>query len=233
MKKAEKTRGYAEDIDYSREFIIELGRQFDFDGNNPEIIEEINYIRDGYIAYQAAEGHDDYSIQVRAKFVEVKKAINNFRTVLKKYETQDLATEMYWGARRLKEVKPMTEFPELTEFEKTRGMPYYLELFRLLNVLDTGLNSSIANLAPSLGRKPDFPVQAVVRRAAEFWEGYLGRKFTVDYHGSEGLTRAFLFVQKLINEIKPTSDNKIINAMRAEISIRNKDKKIPENYIAP
>lgn len=227
MKNAENPRKHADDVDYSPLFIVELGKQFDFDGDNPEIIEEINYIRSGYIAYQAAEDHDAYSKEVRSKYVEVNKAIAKFRAILKKHETQDLATEMYWGARLLKEMKPTTEFPELTEFEKTRGKPYYLELLRLLRILEAGVDKSIDHLAPSSGRKPDYPVQALVRRAAEFWEDYLDRKFTVDYHDNTGLTPAFLFVQKLINEIEPTPDNKIINAMRAEIHIRNKDKKNP------
>lgn len=228
MKNAENARNHADDKDYSPQFVIELGEQFEFDGNNPEIIEEINYIRSGYIAYQAAEGHEAYSKQVRSKYVEVNKAIANFRTVLKEHETQDLATEMYWGARLLNEPKPQTEFLDITEFEKTRGKPYFLELLRLLRILESGVDKSIDHLAPLPGRKPDYPVQALVRRAAEFWEDYLDRKFSVDYHGSEGLTRAFLFAQRLINEIEPTPDNKIINAMRAEIAARNKDKKNPK-----
>jgi len=228
MKNAENLRKHADDVDYSALFIVELGKQFDFDGENPEIIEEINNIRSGYIAYQAAEGHEAYSKQVRSKYVEVNKAIAKFGAVLKKHETQDLATEMYWGARLLNEPKPQTEFSDITDFEKTRGKPYYLELLRLLRILEKGVNKNIDHLAPLPGRKPDYPVQALVRRAAEFWEDFLDRRFTVDYHGSEGLTRAFSFVQKLINEIEPTPDNKIINAMRAEITARNKDKKNPE-----
>lgn len=42
MKNAENPRKHADDMDYSPLFIVELGEQFDFDGNNPEIIEEIN-----------------------------------------------------------------------------------------------------------------------------------------------------------------------------------------------
>ncbi|GJL90905.1 hypothetical protein [Hyphococcus sp.] len=228
MKNAENPRNHADDRDYSPLFIIELGKQFDFDGNNPEIIEEINYIRSGYIAYQAAEGHEAYSKEVRSKYIEVNKAIAKFRAVLKKHETQDLASDMYYGALHLGEAPPQTEFPEITEFEKTRGKPYFLELMRLLRILEKGVDKNIDHLAPLPGRKPDYPVQALVRRAAEFWEDFLDRKFTVDYHGSEGLTSAFSFVQKLINEIEPMPDNKIINAMRAEITARNKDKKIPE-----
>lgn len=225
MKNAENPRKHADDVDYSPLFIVELGRQFDFDGHNPEIIEEINYIRSGYIAYQAAEGHEAYSKEVRSKYVEVKKGIDKFRAVLKKHESQDFASDMYYGALYLRETPPQTEFPEITEFEKTRGKPYFLELMRLLRILEKGVDKNIDHLAPLPGRKPDYPAQALVRRAAEFWEDYLNRKFKLDHHGDAAWTDAFLFVQRLINEITPTPDNKIINAMRAEIRIRNKDKK--------
>ncbi len=228
MKNAGNPGKPADESDYSPLFIIELGREFEFDGNDPKIIAELNYIRSGYVAYQAAEGHEAHAKQVRSKYVEVSKAISKFRAVLDKQENQDLESDMYYGALALGEAPPQTEFAKITEFEKTRGRPYYLELIRLLRILEAGVDKCIDHLAPSPGRKPDYPVQALVRRAAQFWEDYLDKKFTVDYHGGEGLTRAFSFVQKLINEIEPTPDNKIINAMRAEIGARNKDKKNSE-----
>ncbi len=225
MKNAENLKDHAGDGDYSPLFVIELGKQFNFDGENSEIIGEINYIRDGYIASKSADGLEAHSKAVRAKYFEIKKTTNKFRAILKKHETQDLASDMYYGALYLRETPPQTEFPEITEFEKTRGKPYFLELMRLLRIFEKGVDKNIDHLAPLPGRKPDYPVQALVRRAAEFWEDYLNRKFKIDYHADAAWTDAFLFVQRLINEIESTPDNKIINAMRAEIRIRNKDKK--------
>jgi len=222
MEDNESANEGLEDRDYSSQFIIELGAEFKFDGNCPKIIDEINYIRSGYIAYKAADGFEAYDKSVRAKYNEVNKSIHEFRAVLEKHETQDLATDMYFGARKLNEPKPQTEFPEITEFEKTRGKPYYLELLRLLRVLEAGVGRNIDNLSPARGRKKDYAIEAIVRRCADFWEDYLNRKFTVDYHDGVGLTQAFLFVQKLLNEIEEIPDIKIITAMRSEITNRNK-----------
>jgi len=77
----------------------------------------------------------------------------------------------------------------------------------------------------------DYTIECVVRRSADFWGDHLNRKFTVDYHKGAGLTPAFLFVQKLINEIELIADNKIINAMRSEIALRNKDKMLRNKMV--
>jgi hypothetical protein len=207
---------------FSPEFIVKLGDEFKFDGNSQKIIDEINYIRSGYVVARNADGHEAYGQSARKNYIEIYKGIHEFRTVLERHETQDLASDMYYGALELNEPEPQTEFLELSEFEKTRGKPYYLELLRLLMILETGVEKTIDNLSPTRGRKRDYAVEAAVRRAADFWQIFLKEKFTVDYRAGAGLTRAFLFVQKLLNEIEPVPENKIITAMRSEIANRNK-----------
>ncbi len=208
--------------DFSPEFIVNLGDEFKFDGNSQKIIDEINYIRSGYVIARNADGHEAYSKSARKKYIEINKSIHEFRTVLEKHESQDLASDMYYGALGLNEPKPETEFLELSEFEQTRGKPYYLELLRLLMILEAGVEKTIDNLSPTRGRKRDYAIEAAVRRAADFWVIFLKRRFTVDYHEGSGFTQAFQFVQKLLNEIEPVPNKKIITAMRSEISNRNK-----------
>ncbi|PHS21041.1 MAG: hypothetical protein COA85_13425, partial [Robiginitomaculum sp.] len=140
-------------------------------------------------------------------------------------ENHDLPSDMYFGALRLDEQKPQTEFPEITDFEKTRGKPYYLELLRLLRILEAGTDIAIERFSPPFGRRRDYAVEAVVRRSADFWEDGLGKKFTHDYQKGAGLTRSFLFVQRILNGIEPIDDTKITTAIRSVIATRNENKK--------
>ncbi len=210
------------DEDYSAQFIFALGAEFDFDGANPEIVDEINYIRNGYIASKRVDGLQAYDKEARRDYLELKTGIDEFFAKLNKHGAANSANDMYFGALYLREQKPQTEFSEITDFEKTRGKPYYLELMRLLRILGKGIDRNIEYLAPPRGRRPDYAIQTLVRRAAEFWVGYLDRNFTVDYHKGAGLTPAFEFVKMLALEIdEAITDTKIITVMRTEIAERN------------
>ena len=232
MKNAENPRKHADDRDYSPLFIIGLGKQFDFDGNNPEIIEEINYIRSGYSMSKAFDGHEDYRKEVRADYKAVKKAIDKFRASLEQHKSLDLANDMYFGALYSQEPRPLTVFPELTEFEYTRGKPFYLELERFLRVLGAGADKAIEHLSPEKGRPKNYAVESLVRRAADFWIDYLGRKFTIDHHDGTGLTPAFRFVQRLANEIEKIPGKTLVTNMRKEIRNRNQGKIERAEYLA-
>jgi len=214
------------DPGYSSNFIEALGKEFGFNGKCPEIIEEINYIRNGYFSATAADRIEASKKPLRADYAKLKQGIEEFRALIESPESQDLSFDMYLGALRLDESKSQTEFPEITALKKTSGKPYYLELLRLLRILEAGTDIAIEQFSPPLGRPRDYAVEAVVQRSADFWEDNLGKKFTHDYHDGSGLSRSFLFVQRLLNDIKPIEDKKITTAMRSVIATRNEN---PQN----
>jgi hypothetical protein len=111
------------DQDYSADFIEALGKEFGFNGQCPKIIEEINYIRNGYFSATAADRIEVSKKPLRADYAKLKQGIEEFRALIESHENHDLPSDIYFGALRLEESKPQTEFPEITAFKKTSESP--------------------------------------------------------------------------------------------------------------
>lgn len=208
------------DAVYSDEFLAELGAGFKFDALAPKMASEIRVVGWRYLVEQAIDNDDgEMRRQTRREYQALKKQINDFAELLLRPEYTDIASDMYFAALRLREPPPKTNFPELTEFEKTRGAPYLAELVRLLRLLDAAAEDGIKCFSPPKGRKKKYAVENFARRAAYIWTDMLGQAFTIDYHEGAGLTRAFEFVKALLNRLDASvPDRAIITGMRATIA---------------
>ena len=159
---------------------------------------------------------------VGTDYKALKKKVSEFRTFLTQPEYGDLASDLYLAALHRNESAPETDFPEITDFERTRGEPYLLELKRLLSLLEDATNIALDNSAVPKGRKPDCPLLGLVRRLAYVWTELLNQKFSIDYHKGSGLTNAFQFVSLVVQRIVPgIRDTEIVTTMRTIVSELN------------
>ena len=211
---------------YSDEFLSQLSAKFEFDACTEEYTREIRDIGERYFRDLKIFNNKEDQQRNRERYKRLKKQITNFAEFLTRPEYIDIESDMYFAALRLREPAPETEFPQLTEFQKTRGAPYLAEFVRLLRLLDNAADAGIESFAPERGRKRNYPVENFVRRSHYVWSNMLGRPFTVDYHKGSGVTPAFKFVKTLFHEIDDKIPEKtIITAMRKLIADNNENKR--------
>jgi hypothetical protein len=159
---------------------------------------------------------------VGADYKALKKTVSDFRVFLEQPECSDLASDLYLAALHRNEPAPEADFPEITDFERTRGEPYLLELKRLLSLLEDAADLAVDYSAVSKGRKPDYPLLGLVRRLAYVWTELLKQKFSIDYHKGSGLTPAFQFVSLIVRRVIPDiRETEIVTAMRTIVSELN------------
>ena len=159
---------------------------------------------------------------VGADYKALKKKVSDFRAFLEQLEYSDLSSDLYWAALHKNEPAPKTDFPEVADFERTRGEPYLLELKRLLSLLEDATDIALDNSAVPKGRKPDYPLLGLVRRLAYVWTELLKQKFSIDYHKGSGLTSAFQFVSLIVRRVIPdVRETEIVTAMRKIVSELN------------
>lgn len=166
--------------------------------------------------------YEDELKSVGADYKALKKKVSDFRAYLELPEYSNLASDLYSAALHKNEPAPKTDFPEITDFERTRGEPYLLELKRLLSLLEDAADIARDRSAIPKGRKPDYPLLGMVRRLAYVWTELLKQKFSIDYHKGSGLTPAFQFVSLVVQKVIPDlRDTEIVTAMRTIVSELN------------
>lgn len=202
---------------YSDEFLSDLGAQFDFDALGEQMASEIRMIGRHYlIELSAFDG--EMRAEQRKRYQRLKMQVLRFQQFLSDPEL-DIENNMYWAAWRTGEPAPQTDFPQLSEFEKTRGAPYWAELKRLLLLLDQAADHNVERFAPLRGRKRNEALEDFVQRCAFIWEHMLGRRFSLDHHHGIALTEAGQFVTVMINRFDPLiREQSIITAMRNYIA---------------
>ena len=157
-------------------------------------------------------------------YKQLKKKVSDFRAFLERPEYVDLASDLYLAALHKNEPAPETDFSEITDFERTRGEPYLLELRRLLSLLEHATELALDNSTVPKGRKPDYPLLGLIRRLAYVWAELLKQKFSIDYHKGSGLTPAFQFVSLVVQKIVPdVREEQIVTAMRSIVKELNRE----------
>lgn len=150
-----------------------------------------------------------------ADYEPLKEKVAQLRTLLEQPEYSELAFDLNMAALHRNEPVPQTDFPEITDIEKTNGMPYLLELKRLLSLLEDATDNALERLSVPKGRKRNYPLEGLVRRLAEIWINCLGQEFKLDHHKGSGTTAAFVFVRLVVEKIIPDiEDTPIVTAMR-------------------
>jgi hypothetical protein len=204
---------------YTDDFLTELGKSFGFNALQNGLTAKIKLIGLRYIRIRGAQLKTEKKHD-RQEYERRQRIIDNFTEALKCWESDDIATDSYFAALKLREPRPETDFPDLTEHQKIRGEPYLRELHRILKVLKAGNQIWLEEFKSRPGKSKNAGLESLVRNAAEFWVTDLRGKFTVDYHEGAGLGRAFEFVQTLMKPIDDVTDEQIITAMRTEIRTR-------------
>jgi hypothetical protein len=195
---------------YTDAFLAEVQQQFEFDAIQPETTTRLRDIARRYILGRRIENQPNLLKADRRRYQDLQKATERYISVLKKYQDDDLGSDMALAAEQLDGALPETPDPER----------HYLQIVFLLEALRTVAIRQAGHLATRAGRPKNFGLEDLVRHAAEFWIGALGRPFRIDYHQGAGVTRAFEFIRALVTPIDDVSDRQIVTAMRAEIAKR-------------
>ena len=206
---------------YTDEFISDIAVRFDMEMEPRELARELRNIGHRYIQMSRLPDRDALVREDRKEYTSLNGLTANFITALQAWASRDLAGEMAQTARSLNEPRPMTEFPDLTDHQRQRGDAYHYELLRLLTLLENSTDQRIRYLTSSGGRPLNYGLEILTRKAADFWTERLGRRFTIAYHQGIGTTRAFDFVQALLEPFDEVTDIQITTAMRAEVKSRN------------
>jgi hypothetical protein len=196
---------------YTDTFLADLQRQFGFDATSPETAARIRDLARRYILGRRTENQPDFLKTERRAYLAIQEATERYLALLKDHEDRDLAADMDMAARQSGWERPETAEPERL----------YRQLLRLLDLLRNAAIQQARHLESHGGRPKNFGLGDLVRHAAHFWTGTLGRQFSIDYHQGAGTTPAFDFVKALVVPIDDVSDQQIVTAMRAEIAKRN------------
>lgn len=206
---------------YGHEFLSELGALFNFDGLNKEYAGELRNNARLYFVERDFPSDNEEKAATRKRYKRLKKAALDFRDLISDPDYSDLHVDMYYAGLRWRESPPKNDFPELTDFEKTRGKPYFLELKRLLHLIDNAADAMIENSSPPKGRKKNIALENFVRRTAFIWADLLKKPFTYNDKKEDHKTQAFFFALNLIRRIDPSvTEENISTAMRAVIKER-------------
>jgi|TARA_R100001198_G_C5199189_1_gene188860 hypothetical protein len=203
----------------------DIARQFEFEPFTEHVRNELRVVARRYVLDQKIFGnYESYRKSVGADYKPLNQKVSEFRGLLERPEYVDLASDLYLASLHKNEPAPETDFPEITDFERTRGEPYLLELKRLLSLLEDATDLVLEHSAIPKGRKADNPLLSLVRRLAYVWTELLKQKFTIDYHKGSGLTPAFQFVslvgQKIIPDVR---EEQIVTAMRSIVKELNRE----------
>jgi hypothetical protein len=206
---------------YTDDFLTGLTKRFALNMEPTEIAHGLRDIGRRYVLMSGLRNTGEVIKKDRRKYAVLRKSTAKFINELQTWSLNDLAGDMAYIARSLREPPPLTEFPDLTDHQKKRGDSYYHELLRLLQLLEKTTAGSIRQLTSRGGRPINYGLEVLTRMAADLWTEKLRRRFRVDYHQGAGLSEAFRFVQALLEPLGEIPERKIITAMRAEIKSRN------------
>jgi len=166
--------------------------------------------------------YESYRKSVSADYKPLKQKVSEFRVFLEQQDQDNLVSDLHFAALHRNAPVPETDFPEITDFEKTNGTPYLLELRRLLSLLEYATDLALEKSTIPKGRKPDYPLVSLLRRLAYVWTDLLDQKFSIDYHRGSGLTPAFEFVYLIVQRIVPdVRETEIVTAMRTIVAELN------------
>lgn len=204
---------------YTPEFLAGCGKRFAIDFSDKDAVWAVRETGARYILARRLEESPVLLKDERGRYLALAEALDHFRAELKGVE-EIVVNDMFHAAREMREPKPATDFPHLSDHEKKRGQPYYCELQRMLEILRTAIRGQIGKLTSRGGRPKNEGLDLFMYYAADFWVGELGRRFSIDHHKGVGLTEAFEFSKFLLTPLDDVSDAQIVTAMRRQIRER-------------
>ncbi len=208
---------------YSDPYFDGLERQFGLESGNTATRRKLKNIGVHYLIARHREDDRKMRQDERKANALLARQTNKFLQTLRKFPRDDITFGLHMTALRIGAPPPATIFPELSEHEQRQsGEPYYLELVRLLELLEKSALDQISHFRERSGPKINSGLEYLVRHVADLFLATLNRPFTVDHRKPVAATDAFEFIAALVAPLDDVSDTDIITAMRAEQSARRK-----------
>lgn len=199
-----------------------LGARFGFDSLHFDIGSELGriarrYQRDLTLFDDAAQRGEE-----RQNYRHLGKQVQDLRTLLAEPDFEALGSELYLYLRTHAQGSGHDLIRLPTVPNSSAGEHLLKTLDNLLELVSSAAEETQIRNALPKGRKPDYPLECLVRNIACLWSDILHRPFTLDYHKGSGLTEAFDFVKSIVGVIAPeVPENRLITIMRTIIAERN------------
>jgi hypothetical protein len=212
---------------FDEEFLQRLGKEFGFDGSNPNIAQSVRNIAEGYSAVRGRPKHPEYRKEAASEYSRLKKDTEKFLEILANAKEIAIDTDMDIFAQLQASKKSISDGENHLMPEKGISRKFD-ELTALLNLLAATTEHGKQLYSARPGPKTDVALEMLVRRAGNFWIWELGRKFTIDHHQGTGTTKSFQFLRALASHVDGNiSDTQLVSAMRADRKNRRKLKAGP------
>lgn len=202
---------------YTDEFIAELAHDFDFDASSNHVLSRLYEIPFRYHLGNRIDHKGEGLKEARKDYERLQKALVTFQQELEKFHGTGIDMELWEGAKALPMFDPDLDARNYPEFVYKSSIAYYFEFFRYLNFLQLGIHKQIGRLKSVGGRPKRFGLSLAVSYISQFWIIDLNRRYSLDYHQGSGISEAFAFTSRLIQQIEPVEERKIVTAMRALI----------------
>ena len=211
------------DAAYSDQYFGALERQFRLETGNTETRRELKNIGIRYLTSRRSEDNRNMRQELRRENTQLAKQTNKFLQILRNAPHDDIAFGLHMTALSSGEAMPATVFPQLSAHaQRHSGEPYFLELIRLLELLEKSALEQANHFRERPGPKINLGLEYLVRHVADLFLLSLNRPFTVDHHKPVAASEAFDFVSALVAPLDDVSDTEITTAIRAEQSVRRK-----------
>ena len=195
-KSGEKNPHTLIDAAYSDQYFIALERRFRLEKGIAETRRELKNIGIRYLTSRRSEDRKMRQ-ELRRENALLAKQTGKFLQILRNAPHDDIAFGLYMTALSLKETMPATVFPQLSAHEQRQsGEPYFLELIRLLELLEKSALEQVNHFRERPGPKINLGLEYLVRHVADLFLTSLKRPFTVDHHKPVAASEAFDFVAR-------------------------------------
>lgn len=222
-KTGEETPHALIDGAYSDQYFDGLERQFGLESGHTETRRKLKNIGVYYLIARHREDDRKMRQDERKANALLARQTNKFLQTLRKSPRDDITFGLHMTALRTNAALPAAIFPELSQHEQRQsGEPYFLELIRLLELLEKSALDQINHFRERRGPKINFGPEYLVRHVADLFLTTLNRPFTVDHHKPVAASEAFDFVTALIAPLDDVTNTEIMTAIRAEQSVRRK-----------
>jgi len=221
--------GYASERKYyTDEFINALAADYEFDPKDINLLTDLYEISFRYrLGNRIAASDKEYLPEHRKDLLRLQKKYRAFVDELEALGGDYFNLEVSGGAKLAEElnlaVDPELDPKDYPGMQFSKSYCYWYEFERYLTFFGLGLDNNIDQHKSIGGRPKNEGLHLSIGYIAEFWEDEIGRKFTVDHHGGQGLTEAFEFTKRMFGPLDKIKDAQIITAMRAEIKLLRKD----------
>ncbi|MGH7075642.1 MAG: hypothetical protein ACREFD_15800 [Stellaceae bacterium] len=194
---------------YSDEFLTELAKRFRFDLSD-EVKKELRHMAHVYIANLRGDNGEDWEREQRKRYRRLEKATLRFAKLVKEFEDDDIASDLFMAARATQNEKLVSDVLIAAQRKMSHNRFLYSHLMNLLELLAVTAEEKIKSHALPRGPKRNLGLQSITMHAIALWSVDFGRKFTVDYHKGAGLTEAFQFMRALIDPLDDVTDKQIM-----------------------